>query len=295
MERISSPPRLAPRSPDAHKASVGRVLVVGGSRNMTGAPALAALGALRAGAGLVRVAVPASVQSVVAGHVPEATSAGLPETSEGAICTEALAALEGMDDAWDAVVVGPGTGRAEPSLACIRGFVVSTSLPLVLDADGLFALGAEPEHLSVRTEATVITPHEGEAARLLGGSSADVRADREAAARTLAERTGGVVVLKGKGTLVTDGTRLFENATGGPALASGGTGDVLAGVVGAFLAGLPGTGGDAFGAACAAVHVHGSAADGLTADRDRGVLASDVAGALPAAIASLVSTRGGGR
>ena len=141
----------------------------------------------------------------------------------------------------------------------------------------------------------MITPHEGEAARLLGTTSAEVRADREAAALALVERTRTVVVLKGPGTLVTDGDRLFTCRKGGPALASGGTGDVLAGVVGAFLAGLPGTGGDAFGAACAAVDVHAAAGDVLARGGDRGFLATDLAHALPRVVAARVGARGAGR
>jgi NAD(P)H-hydrate epimerase len=169
----------------------------------------------------------------------------------------------------------------------------SLGQPLVLDADGLYALVGHLDLLAGRTAPTVITPHEGEAARLLGLGADDVRRDREEAAARLAAETGAVVVLKGPGTLVTDGRRLFRSGTGGPVLASGGTGDVLAGVVGAFLAGLPGTGGDPFGAAAAAVHVHGAAADRLGTGLDRGVLASEVAAALPQAVATLVGTGGG--
>lgn len=174
-----------------------------------------------------------------------------------------------------------------------RTFAVAR--PLVVDADALFALIDHGDALLAREEGTVITPHEGEAGRLLGWPARDVRARREDAALALAAGTGAVVVLKGPGTLVTDGERMYRCKAGGPWLATGGTGDVLAGVCGAFLAGLPATGGDAFGAAAAAVHVHAHAADLVAGKRDRGLLASDVADALPSSVAALVQPRRGAR
>lgn len=289
MRRLRTPPRLVPRASNAHKASVGKVLVVGGCRDMCGAPALTALGALRAGAGLVRIAVPREIQGVVAAIRPEATTGGLPQTRAGSLAPSAAEPIRTLATAWDAVVLGPGGGRAPATLKLMADVARTVAKPLVLDADGLFALASKPEVLRNRRASTVITPHEGEAGRLLGIPSSEIRADREAAALALAARSGAVVVLKGPGTLVTDGERLFCCRTGGPWLASGGTGDVLAGIVGAFLAGLPGTGGDALGAASAAVHVHGAAADAIAKERDRGILASDVATALPNAVAALVA------
>ena len=123
MRRIRTPPRLAPRPKDSHKASVGRVLVVGGSRDRCGAPALAALGAVRAGAGLVRVAVPHSIQGVVAARRPEATTAGLPEIRAGALAPAAVPVAEAMADAWDAVVLGPGVGRAPSTRRAVTNLV----------------------------------------------------------------------------------------------------------------------------------------------------------------------------
>lgn len=288
MRRIETPPRLAPRPLLAHKASVGTVLVVGGSRDMCGAPALTALGALRAGAGLVRIAVPRSVQGVVATMRPEATTAGLSETRSGSLARPAVATVARMAESWDAVVLGPGAGRATATQGALRDLAAGIARPLVLDADALFALASDPGKLAKRSAATVVTPHEGEAARLLATRSADVRAGRESAALELVGKTGAIVVLKGPGTIVTDGDRMFTCGRGGPWLASGGTGDVLAGVVGAFLAGLPATGGDAFGAACAAVDVHAAAGDAWARDVDRGLLASDLAHALPRALAGRV-------
>lgn len=288
MRILRTPPRLAPRPRDAHKASVGRVLVVGGSRGMAGAPALAALGALRSGAGLVRIAVPRSIQDVVATIRPEATTADLPETRGGSLAPNAKPYIHALLESWDALVLGPGAARETPTRRLLASVAASATKPMVLDADGLYALGNQPEQLEEREVHAVLTPHEGEAGRLLGTASSDVRADRRGAARELAKRSGNLVVLKGPGTLVTDGTRMFQARTGGPWLATGGSGDVLSGVVGAFLAGLPDTGGDAFGAACAAVHVHGAASDHAARGLDRGILATDVANALPRQVAALI-------
>jgi NAD(P)H-hydrate epimerase len=287
MQRVSAPPRLPPRPADAHKASAGRVLVAGGSADLCGAPAMAALGALRGGAGLVRVAVPAGIRAVVAGFRPETTSAALPETRAGGIAPEALERLHALAREQDAVVLGPGAGREEATLEALRAFTLAVDRPLVLDADALFAFDERLDALAGRSAPTVLTPHEGEAARLLGVSASEVRADRPATAARLARESGAVVVLKGPGTLVVDDARLYRNETGGPWLASGGTGDVLAGVVGALLAWRDEAGLDVFSAVCVAVHAHGAAADSAAAGRGRGVLATDVAACLPAALRAM--------
>jgi NAD(P)H-hydrate epimerase len=284
MERLTDPPRIPPRPNVANKVSAGRVLVVGGSLSLRGAPALAALGALRAGAGLVQVAVPEVVQDTVAGYRPETTTVGLPATPGGALGEAALAALRELAPTWDAVVLGPGAGRLKATLDLMRSFTLWVKRPLVLDADALFAFNGELAVLKERTHPTVITPHEGEAARLLGTTSDVVRLGREAALERLAIESGAVAVLKGPGTLVGDGMRIFQSDTGGPALATGGTGDVLAGVVGAFLARAERADIDAFTAACAAVHVHGASADAVAGGRRAGLLASELAAGIPDAL-----------
>ncbi|MFV1959529.1 MAG: NAD(P)H-hydrate dehydratase [Planctomycetota bacterium] len=151
---------------------MGKVLVAGGNRDYCGAPALAALGALRAGAGLVRIAVPRSIQPVVAALRPEATTAGLPETARGSFALAAAAALARIAPAWDTLVLGPGGGRDAPTIRFFRR-ALAIDRPVVLDADGLFALGRDPERLRARTAVTILTPHEGEAGRLLGMPSAE--------------------------------------------------------------------------------------------------------------------------
>lgn len=294
MKILTAPPPLPDRPLDANKVSAGRVVIVGGSRDMVGAPALAALGAHRAGAGLVRIAVPVSLQPLVAAFRPESTTAGLPEDAAGSVATSALAELLARTSGWDAVVLGPGIGRTPGTGEVVRTFPGEMSLPLVLDADGLFAFNGCVETLRSRKAPVVLTPHEGEAARLLGLTSAQVRAGRADAARTLAQASGAVVVLKGPGTLVCDGTRLYVNSSGGPALSTGGTGDVLAGVIGALLAQTAHTGFDAFEAACVGVHVHGAGADAVSQGRDRGLFASELAAGIPDALRALRSGSGSG-
>jgi hydroxyethylthiazole kinase-like uncharacterized protein yjeF len=286
-------PQLPARAGDAHKASVGRVLVVGGSLGMAGAPYLVARGAMRAGAGLVTIAVPAVVRDVVAGLLPEALTIGLPCDEDGRLVPSAPDALKDAIDRVDAIVVGPGLGRSPGAEEAVVRLLSAVGKPAVLDADGLYAYRMRVVDLAKRPAPTVLTPHKGEASALLGSSGDTTSVDRDGRAGRIARESGGVCVLKGPATVVTDGRRTRHNVTGGPILATAGSGDVLAGVVAAFLAGLPATGGDAFGAACLAVHVHGAAGDAVAKVLgDRGALASEIADAIPAAIRALVAGSG---
>jgi ADP-dependent NAD(P)H-hydrate dehydratase / NAD(P)H-hydrate epimerase len=290
---MASPPRLPPRKKDAHKASVGRVLVVGGSRGMAGAPSLAARGALRVGAGLVTIAVPANVVDVVAGFLAEAMTAPLPCDAGGSPTVAAVEVALALSERADAVVIGPGLGRRRATLDFVRSFALACAKPLVVDADGLFAYRGDASPLAQRGALTVLTPHEGEAADLLGVVRGDGPVDRKAWVERIARACGGICVLKGPGTLVSDGRKTARNATGGPVLATAGTGDVLSGVLAALLAAaVPGPAA-ALLAVRTAVHVHGLAGDLLARARgDRGVLAGEVADALPVALRSLVRGRG---
>ncbi len=235
----------------------------------------------------MKVAVPQGIQATVAGFRPEVTTLGLPQTRAGALGRAALPVLRQLTDAWDAVVLGPGLGRNPSTLQLVRSLVRSLEKPLALDADALFAFNGELGLLAGREARTVLTPHEGEAARLLEMDADAIRTDREAAVATLAQQSGAVAVLKGPGTLVCDGEQTYTNATGGPALATGGTGDVLAGLTAALLAGMEASGLGAFASACAAVHVHGAAADAVAGEDDRGVLASELAAGIPDALRGL--------
>lgn len=267
MKRIMAVPALPARAGDAHKGTFGTVLVVAGSRGMLGAAILCARGALRGGAGLVQAALPAALMAPFTVAVPAAT------TVERLI-HELIAAAK----AAQAVVVGPGLGRSIPSRAVLRA-LRKLSVPQVLDADALNL--ASPLKTPFAGGPRILTPHPGEAARLLGCDTAEVQRDRERSVALLAERSGGVAVLKGAGTLVCDGERLFTNTTGNPGMATGGSGDVLAGLIGALLAqGMP-----PFDAACLGVHAHGAAGD-LVAQRlsMAGLCAED----LPLAIAEVL-------
>lgn len=277
-----------PRRPGGHKGVHGHVLVVAGSLGKSGAAVLAGLGALRAGAGLVTVATPAATLPLVAAGRAELMTEPLPANGD-AVGPESLARALELADTRDAVVLGPGLGQGPGVREFVAGFLARCPRPLVLDADGLNALaalwaGTGPAPLA-RTAATVLTPHPGEMARLLGGSAADVQHHRVEAARRLAQATGAVAVLKGQRTVVADPTgRSAVNPTGNPGLATAGTGDVLAGVAGALLARAA----DAWLAATAAVYVHGLAGDRACVARGaESLLAGDVADALGDAIQAL--------
>jgi hydroxyethylthiazole kinase-like uncharacterized protein yjeF len=269
---------LPPRDPGGHKRDFGSVAVIAGSRGKIGAAVLAARGALRAGAGLVTVFCPASLEAVIVAALPEAMTAGFAE-EDGSLAAVAGTDLVGRLEAFDAAVLGPGLGTSPGAVAAIRAIVSGTRLPLVLDADGLNAFSGRPRALSRRRGPTVATPHPGEAGRLLGKSAQEVQSDRLAVARALAKTTRCCVLLKGEASLTaTPDGRVVVNPTGSPLLATAGSGDVLAGVIGALLAG----GLRVEDAAAAAAWLHGAAGERLARTLgDAGLLAAEVADAVP--------------
>jgi len=274
---------LPTRSLDAHKRSSGSVLVLAGSDGMSGAALLACRGAARMGAGYVTLVSTAYVDHAKKGLIPEAVSRIVAGHAE--LGPEVL--TEFADDfiRAGAVALGPGLGTGSRQRTLVEAALDAVDVPLVLDADALNVLAGDSTPLGKRTNPTVITPHPGEMATLLGISGAKVQADRVGVARKAASDLGCVVVLKGAGTVVADSEgRVILNPTGGPELATAGTGDVLTGVIGALLAENL----DASSAAVAGVFVHGLA--GTVAGRateGRGVVSWDVAEALPAAIGEL--------
>jgi NAD(P)H-hydrate epimerase len=274
-------PRLPPRAADAHKGTFGQVLVVAGSVGMSGAAVLAGTAALRGGAGLVRVATPAPVGPLVAAGHPCLMTAWLPADRLGRLDWSALAELLALAEQATAVVVGPGLGQSAALRAMVPTLLRQVARPVVLDADGLNALGADTQPLADRPAPTLLTPHPGEFARLTGLDTEAVQGDRPGQALEFARRHGSVLVLKGAGTVVTDGRRLYTNTTGNPGMATGGTGDVLAGLLGALLA----QGVEPFDAAVMGAFLHGRAGD-LARDRlgETSLLATDLLDELPAAL-----------
>jgi NAD(P)H-hydrate epimerase len=271
---------LPQRSPSTHKWAVGGLMVVGGTTGMTGAPMFVSHAAMRAGAGIVWCGVPGD-DAAAAGSGTEVITVALPAAPDGSLDARAAGTVLRDLGRFGAVVIGPGLGGHEGVQVAVNQLVADAPVPMVLDADGLNALRGDLSPLRVRhtmlTTPTVLTPHDGEYTRLVGEPPGD---DRIAAARRLATAADAVVLLKGSATVIAepgpDG-RVAVNTTGGPWLATAGTGDVLSGILGAFLArGVP-----AFEAAAAAAWVHGRAADraGHT-----GMIAGDLVGAIPAAL-----------
>jgi NAD(P)H-hydrate epimerase len=262
------------------------VVVIGGSRRMTGAVCLTAEAAYRGGAGLVTVAVPEGILPVVQTRLRETTFLPLPETADGTIAASMASLQQGLEAA-DAVAVGPGMTTNEETAAYVRTLVRSCPVPLVLDADGLNAFVGHVPELADRRAPAVLTPHAGEFARLAGIAARDVGADRIGHARKLAAESNAVVLLKGSRTVIAapDG-RVLVNPTGGPYLATGGTGDVLTGMIAAVIA----RGADPWLSAGAAAFVHGTAGRLAAVDLGDGTTAGDVLERVPAAFREVLES-----
>ncbi len=272
------------RALDTHKRAAGYTVVVGGSRLMTGAIALAGRAAYRAGAGLVAVAVPEGILPVAQGAVREAVFVGLPETDTGSAAGGSARLDEVMGQA-DALAVGPGMTTDERTSGWIRELVRASEVPVVLDADGLNAFAGRSDDLADRKADLILTPHAGEFARLAGVPARAVEADRVRHVRELAARTSATVLLKGGRTLVgtPDGV-VRINPTGGPFLATGGTGDVLTGMIAALLA----RGCSPVDAGSAAAYVHGLAGRKAADELGDGTTAADVLERVPQAMREVV-------
>ena len=264
---------LPDRKENAHKGDFGRVLLLCGSRGFTGAAYLAAMGALRAGAGLVYLGVPEGIYQIEAIKLNEAIVFPLPDR-EGMLCPEAIPLLAERLPQMDALVLGCGLGQSDGTEAVVRWVLEQARCPVVLDADGINLLSRHRDVLRGRAGATILTPHQGEFLRL--GFS--IGEDRMASARQAARELGCVMVLKGHGTCVTDGQREYINPTGNPGMAVGGSGDVLAGIIGGLLGqGLP-----PLEAAACGCWLHGAAGDKCARELGQyGMLPTDMLNALP--------------
>ena len=284
---VDSPSLLKPRLPESHKGNFGRAVLIGGSRGMSGAIALAAMAALRGGAGLVRLAVPGDCQQTVASFEPSYMTVGLPQDVAGRIALAARDDLERLLQAATAVACGPGLGRSDELKELVGWLYAKAAVATVFDADALNALAGQRAILAHSGGPRILTPHPGEFARISGRKySADFE-ERRRACFEFARRTRTTVVLKGHQTCISDGRQIAVNQTGNPGMATGGSGDVLTGIITALL--CQGLG--PFDAAYLGVHVHGLAGD-LAAKQlgQVSLIASDLVSSLPAAFQMVQSS-----
>lgn len=264
---------LPDRKTCAHKGDFGKLLLLCGSRGYTGAAYLAAVGALRSGAGLVFLGVPESIYAIEAVKLNEAIVFPLPD-GDGKLSEKAIPEIMKRLPQMDAVLVGPGLGQSEGTFQVVKRVLNEAKCPVVLDADGINLVAAHKDILRERTNPTILTPHAGEFARLGGVTGAD----RQAAAEEMARELGSIVLLKGHGTVITDGKTTYINPTGNPGMAVGGSGDVLAGIIAALL----GQGLGPLEAAACGAWLHGAAGDICAAEMGQyGMLPTDMVTVLP--------------
>lgn len=284
---ITVVPKLPRRDRSGHKGTYGKILVVAGSRGMTGAAVLCGWAALRGGAGLVQVACPACVQDVVAAGHPCYTTLGLRLHTDGSFSEGAAFDLIEAGQSADVLAVGPGLGRQPCVATLVRALLAGLpDKPVVLDADALFALSPYTDEFRDRAGPLILTPHPGEFARLTGDAPPQSDDERAARAVGFARRFGGILLLKGAGTVVTDGAGLYRNTTGNPGMATGGSGDVLAGLIAALV----GQGMAPLDAAVLGAWAHGRAGDlAATVVGETSLTARDLLDYIPAVYRELES------
>jgi ADP-dependent NAD(P)H-hydrate dehydratase len=294
LQRVKSLPPSPARPENANKGTFGRVLIVAGSRGMSGAACLSGLGALRGGAGLVTVAVPAGILPIVAAVEPSYLTVSLPEDAAGKIAPAARMVLESTVSAQTTIAVGPGLGQSPELAGLVRWLFETVEKPGVFDADALNLIGSHSAALKGRARKSeplpprVLTPHPGEFARLIARDIAEIEKNRETLGAQFAAEHKVVLVLKGHRTLITDGRRIAVNSTGNSGMATGGCGDVLTGLIAALLAQKMAP----FEAAQLGVYLHGLAGDlAAKAQSEPGLIASD----LPRWLSSAWLAHGKGR
>ncbi len=273
---------LPPRAPDIHKGDAGRVFVLAGSVGLSGAAALCTMGALRIGAGLVTLGIPKSLHDPMVKKLTEAMLKVLPETKAGSLSLQGFPEIVSAMEKMDAVAIGPGLSQHPQTKALVRQLLPKVTKPLVLDADGLNALAEDVNVLKKLLLPIILTPHPGEMGRLIRQSSEDVQRDRERTAKEFAKKYHVIVVLKGHQTVVASfDSSVYVNETGNPGMASGGSGDVLTGVIAGLLAQKLAL----FDAARLGVYLHGLAGD-LAAREcgEIGLIASDLVDRMPLVI-----------
>lgn len=278
IQRISDLPALPQRPENSHKGTFGKVLVIAGSSGMSGAACLAGMGALRGGAGLVFLAIPEAIQSIVASWNPCYLTIPLQLDQDSRLAPPSEALLMKQLPGFDAVAIGPGCGQQEWFRNITLQLFAELKQPLIVDADALNALAGSDKPLPEAAGPRILTPHPGEFSRLVNKPISEIEQQREALSTTFAKQHNLVLVLKGAHTIITDGTRIAVNTTGNSGMATGGSGDVLTGI----LTSLVGQGMPAFEAAQLAVHVHGLAGDLAAQDlSEPAMIASDLPDYLP--------------
>lgn len=282
IERNDVRQLLKPRPHDSYKYSFGKVLVIAGSREMTGAAMLTAQSALRSGAGLVKLAVPESLTSIFQTTLPEVMTIGVAETAEGSIAWDALEKLQGLVEWCNVLAIGPGLSQHEQTVKLVQEISRQLRKPAVVDADGIYALAGEFELIADIPGDVIFTPHAGEFAMLSGVEKEKLLQDRVTSVRTHARRLHKTILLKGSPTIIATATGpAFINITGNPGMATAGSGDVLTGII----AGLMAQGLDSEKAGYAGAFLHGLAGDLAKADKtEEGLIAGDLIDYLPTAL-----------
>ncbi|MBU2702929.1 NAD(P)H-hydrate epimerase [Sporomusaceae bacterium BoRhaA] len=276
--------RLPKRTASCHKGDMGWAFIVAGSEGFTGAAALAAQGALRSGAGKVTLGVGESIYSIAATKLTEVMVKSLPDKVGGVLTRDSLPAIQSFLAQADVLALGPGLGRDERTLSLVTELIQSVQLPLVIDADALYAVAKDPSVLGSSQALCIVTPHPGEMAALTGLTIEEIQSNRLAVARQYAAEWKSIVILKGAATIVAfpDG-EVYINTTGNVGMATGGTGDVLTGMITAFIA----QGCSSHDAAIIGVYLHGLAGDLLAENSPVGMTAGDLAQAIPAAVCGI--------
>jgi len=291
MNAITEPAKLPKRPIDAHKGTFGRILIIGGSLGMSGAPALTGRAALRAGAGLVRLAVPASILPIVAAIDPCYTTIPLPEDNDGCISDKAAAQMLSLAHEHDIIAFGPGASTAKGTRHCLNLLIAQPDLRIIIDADGLNCLAATPQWVEHKKASLTLTPHPGEMKQLWQNClRSPLPDDRTAQAAELAKHTNATVVLKGASTVVADPSHYYVNTTGNPGMATAGAGDILTGIVTALATQHLSN----FEAATLGTFLHGLAGDMAVRKLSQySLIATDIIDALPEAFTHTIEHQEG--
>jgi len=269
-----------PRRPDTHKGDYGHLLVIAGSVGKTGAAAMACEAALRMGAGLVTLAIPKSLNAIMEVKLTEVMTEPLPETQKQTLSLRAFHSILRLCENKKAVIIGPGIGTFKETQSLVLKLIKTLNLPIILDADGLTALATQPKILPAMNRQLILTPHPGEMARLIQSTVKDVQENRISISKNFSQSNHVYLILKGHRTLITNPTgEVFINPTGNPGMASGGTGDILTGMIGGLIC----QGLDILPSLQTAVYLHGAAGDEVAREKgEKSLIATDMLEKIPA-------------